>query len=78
MYIPQLLNKDTPLTVSDLQETVADNHPPDAEMPCLTHTGRSADVCGVANLAEAPERAHGIDALAIRAEVGHDLTFINI
>lgn len=47
-------------------------------MPCLTYTRGSADVRGVANLAEAPEWAHGIDALTIGAEVWHNLTFINI
>lgn len=73
----ELPNKDTLLTVSDLQETVADKLP-DTEMSCLTYTRSSTDVCGIAHLAEAPERAHGVDALTIGAQVWHNLTFINI
>lgn len=38
----------------------------------------SADVCGVANLTETPEGAHGIDALTTGAEIWHDFTFVNI
>lgn len=44
----------------------------------LTYTRRPADVRGVADLAEASEGAHGIDALAASAQVWHHLTFINI
>lgn len=77
MYIPQLHNKDTVLTGSDSEETIVDKAP-DVEMACLTNTWGSADVRGVANLAEAPEWAHGIDALTIGAEVWHNLTFVNI
>lgn len=46
--------------------------------PPLTYTSCPADVGGVANLAEAPEGAHGVDTLAIRAEVRHHLTFIDV
>lgn len=46
--------------------------------PGLTYTRCAAEVRGVANLAEASEGAHGVDALAIGAEVWHHLTFINI
>lgn len=42
------------------------------------YTRCPTDVCGVANLAEASEGAHGVDALAVGAEVWHYLTFINI
>lgn len=42
------------------------------------YTSCPADVCGVANLAEAPEGAHGVDTLAISAEAWHHLTFVNI
>lgn len=51
---------------------------PDAAMPRLTYTRGAADICGVANLAEAPEWAHGVDALTVGAEVWHHLTLINI
>lgn len=46
--------------------------------PRLTYTRGSTDVRGVANLAEAPEGAHGIDALTIGAEIWHNFAFINI
>lgn len=42
------------------------------------YTRRSADVCGVADLTETSEGAHGIDALPIGAEIWHNFTFINI
>lgn len=42
------------------------------------YTSCSADVGSVANLAEAPEGAHGVDTLAISAEAGHDLTLVDI
>lgn len=42
------------------------------------YAGGSANVCGVASLAEASEGAHGVDALAVGAEVWHHLAFINI
>lgn len=42
------------------------------------YTSCSADVRGVANFAEAPEGAHGVDALAISAEAWHHLTFVDI
>lgn len=44
----------------------------------LTYTRGSADVCGVASLTETPERAHGIDALTIGAEIWHNFTFVNV
>lgn len=47
-------------------------------MSFLTYTRRSADVCGVADLTETPEGAHGIDALTTGAEIWHNFTFINI
>lgn len=46
--------------------------------PPLTDASCPADVGGVANLAEAPEGAHGVDTLAIRAEVRHHLTFVDV
>lgn len=42
------------------------------------YTRGAADVCGVAHLAEASERAHGIDALTVAAKVWHNLAFIDI
>ena len=47
-------------------------------MSFLTYARGSADVCGVANLTETPEGAHGVDALTTGAEVWHDFTFINV
>lgn len=35
-------------------------------------------VSGIASFAKAPEGAHGVNALPIPAQVGQDLTFINI
>lgn len=46
--------------------------------PRLTHAGGPTDVRGVASLAEAAEGAHGVDALAIGAQVWHHLALINI
>lgn len=46
--------------------------------PHLTYAGRPADVGGVANLAEAAEGAHGVDALAVRAEARHHLTLVDV
>lgn len=52
--------------------------PPEGETRHLTYARGAADVCGVANFAEAPEWAHGIDALTIAAKVWHNFAFVDI